>query len=149
MGYTTKFNGKFTLSKLPKAETIVSLMQLSGSEGDDIVGAPDSYCQWQLTKDCLHLEWGGGEKFYNYSEWLQFIADKFFTPEGIEVTGEVLFDGEEIGDTGTLQVVSGKVVSKKLQIIPDDIDELIRFRNFVLKLDCADDIVRAWKKENR
>lgn len=146
MGYTTEFKGKFTLSKLPPSETIVALMKLAGEQGSGKNGQPDTYCQWQLTKDCCGLEWDGGEKFYEYEEWLQFIHDKHLKPNGITIDGEVEFDGEDSDDSGLLKVVNGKVKKQKRQLVTDDIDELIKFKNFVLKSQWAEEIKDAWKR---
>ncbi len=73
-------------------------------------GAPSYYCQWVLSKDCLGLEWDGNEKFDKYTEWLQLLLDRYFTPWGIQVTGSIHYQGDSIGDYGSLSVVDGRVI---------------------------------------
>jgi len=58
------------------------------------------------------LEWDRGEKFYDYAEWLKYLIDTFLTPWGIELSGEVTWQGEEVGDVGVLSA-NGKEVSKR------------------------------------
>jgi hypothetical protein len=147
MGYTTEFTGAFRFSKLPSAETIVSLRSLEGVDGEDFnKHAPRSYCQWEMSKDCMSLVWDGGEKFYNYEEWLQFIYDTYLKPDGVELLGEIKFQGEEFGDCGTLAFVGGKLAKKKLQLVSDELDELIRFRDFVMRSDYKDELLQEWKR---
>jgi len=151
MGYTTSFEGKFKLSKIPSGPVIAELLALTGEKGTKASKAlpPDSYCQWELTRDCLHIQWDGGEKFYNYIEWLQFIITHVLKPDGVSISGEVKFDGEEFGDQGILKIKCGKVVSEKLQLVSDDVSELVAFRNFVLKSDFAEEISSAWKNREK
>jgi hypothetical protein len=34
-------------------------------------GQPGLWCQWVPTKDGCGIEWDGGEKFYDWTEWLR------------------------------------------------------------------------------
>lgn len=63
---------------------------------------PGLWCQWIITEDRKHLAWDGGEKFYEYIEWLQYMIDNFFTPSGFFLNGSVEWQGEDPGDTGTI-----------------------------------------------
>jgi len=148
MGYTTTFTGTFKLSKLPGAETIVALRQFENLTETNLPGQPDSYCQWVLTPDCRGIKWDGGEKFYHYEEWLQYLMDTFLKHEGITLSGEVKFKGEDPGDRGVLTVKDGKVVRSSKAAIPDDAKTLKRFKAFVLASEWADGIVAAWAEEN-
>lgn len=71
---------------------------------------PGLWCQWVPTEDGKFLEWDGGEKFYAYVEWLQYIIDKVFpyiTADGDEplsLTGSITWQGEESEDMGRIQV---------------------------------------------
>ena len=70
---------------------------------------PGLWCQWVLTKDGEHLEWDGGEKFYNYIEWLQYMIKNFFEPWGIKLNGEITWVGEDSSDRGKIKVTDNKV----------------------------------------
>lgn len=133
MGYTTRFNGKFALDKLPSAEVIVQLKNLEGADGRKMaaLGAPDAYCQWDLTKDCQHIEWDGGEKFYEYVEWLQWIIDRILKPNGITLSGSVNYSGEDTKDNGVLVVQDGEVKQIAHADLPYTLEELQSFKAFV------------------
>jgi hypothetical protein len=72
-------------------------------------GQPGLWCQWTPSDDGLVLAWDGGEKFYSYVEWLEYLIEHFLTPWGIEITGEVEWEGEERGDHGKLICADGSV----------------------------------------
>lgn len=151
MGYTTEFDGQFDLSPLPlPAEVVLQLMDLADVCGRDINDddAPDSYNQWELTKDRQHLKWDGGEKFYSYREWLQYLIDHVCKPAGITVSGSVDYSGEEVTDVGVLTVIDGVVVDQKKAVINDqDLAELQAFKAFVLESRYGDELLRAWQKQ--
>lgn len=72
-------------------------------------GQPGLWCQWRPSADGSHIEWDGGEKFYEYEEWLQYIITHFLTPWGCVLNGCVEWAGEEEEDTGALAVVDNTV----------------------------------------
>jgi hypothetical protein len=74
---------------------------------------PSLWCQWIPTEDNMGIEWDGNEKFYCYDEWLTYIIDNFLKPWGITLSGEVEFQGEDIGDTGKIIVVDNVVTIEK------------------------------------
>lgn len=63
---------------------------------------PGLWCQWIPTEDRAHIEWDGGEKFYNYKEWLKYIIDNILKPRGYLLSGEVTYQGEDFGDFGEI-----------------------------------------------
>lgn len=80
---------------------------------------PGLWCQWRPTDDGEELEWDGGEKFYNYVEWLQYLIKNFIAPKGYKLNGSVRWRGEEFSDIGTIfitdnkvEVISGKYADK-------------------------------------
>lgn len=147
MGYTTEFTGHLVLSALPPAEVIVALRNLEGDDGSKRTdGAPTSYCHWQLTRDCMGIEWDGGEKFYDYVEWLQFIVDKILAPAGLTLSGQLEFDGEDSKDNGTISVVDGKVVREENSVV---IKDLKAFKDFVLASDHGNDILHDYLRKTR
>lgn len=88
-------------------------------------GQPGLWCQWvpdtgemrhwregpDLTA-CDRIQWDGGEKFYNYVEWLQYLLDHFLKPWGYVLNGEVEFVGENPDDRGMIVVEQNKVTTK-------------------------------------
>lgn len=82
---------------------------------------PGLWLQWVVTEDRRGLEWDGGEKFYSYVEWLEYLINRVFpflserSGEPVYVlNGEVEWFGEDSGDTGVI-VVKDNVVSTRAQ----------------------------------
>jgi len=63
---------------------------------------PSLWCQWE----CLgnKIRWDEGEKFYNYSEWLEFLIEHFLKPWGYVTNGSIEWVGEGGGDEGIIYV---------------------------------------------
>lgn len=86
---------------------------------------PGLWCQWRPTEDGTGIEWDGGEKFYNYTEWLVYIINKILAPNGYVLNGKVKYNGESRGDYGTISVkgnivfLNGKEVKPNKSIAPD------------------------------
>ena len=64
---------------------------------------PGLWCQWIINDD-NELEWDGGEKFYKYEEWLEYLIDNFFEPLGYSLNGDIQWQGEENDDFGNIHV---------------------------------------------
>jgi len=73
---------------------------------------PSLWCGWEIDKDASGLQWDGGEKFYNYIEWLQYMIDNFFKRWNYVLDGEIEWEGEERDDIGII-IVSNNVVETK------------------------------------
>jgi hypothetical protein len=65
---------------------------------------PGLWCQWTVGDDNDTIVWDGGEKFYNYEDWLAYIVANFLEPWGRTLNGEVEWSGEEHGDFGKIVV---------------------------------------------
>ena len=70
---------------------------------------PGLWCQWVVTEDGEYLEWDGGEKFYNYVEWLEYLIENFFRPMDYVLNGDITWQGEDYDDFGTIHVVNNVV----------------------------------------
>ena len=70
---------------------------------------PGLWCQWQLQRDNQTIMWDGGEKFYYYTEWIEYIISKILAPRGYIVNGEVEWSGEDPTDVGKIVVKNNKV----------------------------------------
>lgn len=77
---------------------------------------PSLWCKWVCSDDGTRLEWDGGEKFYAYIEWLEYLISTFFDPWGYKLNGKVEWQGEDPDDTGTIIVDDNKIINTtKLQ----------------------------------
>lgn len=72
---------------------------------------PGLWCQWIIVNEGSdqYLEWDEGEKFYYYVEWLKYLDKHFFKPWGVELEGEIMWQGEETGDVGKIVAKNGKI----------------------------------------
>jgi hypothetical protein len=79
-------------------------------------GQPGLWCQWIAVEDddayYTRIEWDGGEKFYKYVEWLEYIIEHFLKPWDRVLNGEVQWFGEDHGDTGIIVVKDNEVTTK-------------------------------------
>jgi len=65
---------------------------------------PSLWCGWMPSEDRMGIEWDGGEKFYEYKQWLAYIITNFLTPKGYTLSGKVHYQGEEPDDNGDIDV---------------------------------------------
>ena len=76
-------------------------------------GQPSLWCQWTPTSDGSGLTWDGGEKFYHYAEWLEYLITQFLAPWGYTLTGIVKWSGEEPDDHGVIEVQANHVTVRE------------------------------------
>lgn len=77
---------------------------------------PGLWCQWVPNNDGTEIEWDGGEKFYNYIEWIKYLISNFLKPWGYKLNGTVEWHGEEHGDMGRIIIKDNKVTIKNPKI---------------------------------
>jgi len=65
---------------------------------------PGLWCQWSILDDRKTIVWDGGEKFYEYTNWMIYIIEKILQPRGYIVNGEIYWQGEEPDDSGYIRV---------------------------------------------
>ena len=75
----------------------------------DKIKQPGLWLQWVLNEDGTELSWDGNEKFYHYTEWLQYLIAHFFEPWGIKLNGEIEWVGEDSSDRGKIVVSNNHV----------------------------------------
>jgi hypothetical protein len=100
-----------------EAGYFVGGLGFAGQDNDDSVrdanrpphGQPGLWCQWTASKDGTAIVWDGGEKFYSYIEWLEYLIEHFLGPWGYVLNGRVDWQGEEDADRGTILVRDNKV----------------------------------------
>jgi len=74
---------------------------------------PSLWCQWEPTGDRKNIKWDGGEKFYKYEEWLNYIIGYILEPRNYILNGNVSWQGEDPTDFGQLKVEKNKVYYRK------------------------------------
>jgi hypothetical protein len=80
-------------------------------------GQPGLWCQWVPTYDNDGIGWDGGEKFYNYTEWLKYIIEHFLKPWGYVLDGDVEWFGEDRDDRGIIIVENNIISTKRGRIV--------------------------------
>lgn len=69
---------------------------------------PGLWCQWIIT-DNSELVWNEMEKFYSYTEWLDYLIRNFLEPNDYIANGVINFQGEDPDDCGYIEVIDNKV----------------------------------------
>jgi len=133
MGYNTNFRGQLQFDKtLTKdmLEAYKNFKQERHEDGYKPNGKPSIWLQWEIAEQNgkYFLVWDGGEKFYNYTEWLKYIIKYVFKVWGVKLNGQIDWRGDEWEDNGTIIVKDNTVVS-----VPRHIDsnkeEIIKIIN--------------------
>lgn len=114
MGYTTKFTGAIELGrKLTMAEA-KELLEIANSDDAQKFTGIDAYFQWVPAETLEHIVWDQNEKFYKYTEQLQWLCT-WLQSRQILANGFLYWQGEETGDTGMIIVTANHVKAR-----PDD-----------------------------
>ena len=103
-------------------------------------GQPGLWCQWTPSKSGEAIHWDGGEKFYNYVEWIEYLVEHFLKPWGYTLEGSVQWVGEDPTDVGTISIVDNVVTSRSTE------EERIESSNRIQKLEAALKQVLEFKK---
>jgi len=88
-----------------------------GQENDDNIidynmppkTQPGLWLQWIVLDDHQTIEWDGGEKFYDYIEWIEYLINKILGPRGYKINGEVYWQGEDPNDRGKIEITDNLV----------------------------------------
>lgn len=70
---------------------------------------PGLWCGWCPNEQGTAIIWDGGEKFYYYEEWLNYLIANFLAPAGYVLNGTMEYQGEDSDDFGLLRVVNNEV----------------------------------------
>jgi hypothetical protein len=119
MGSSTFFNGRFTLNKPLKDDLYKELINFNHTRHPDIMSY-GLWCQWIPTDDKTTIVHDGGEKFYNYVEWLEYLIQHFLKPNGYILNGEVEGQGETMGDYFKI-ICRNNLVKKIYPVFIDDL----------------------------
>jgi hypothetical protein len=160
MGYTTEFVGSFSVTPRLNPKIREFLVKLNntrrmkrtvdpkyGVDGEFYVEddennvidhntppstQPGLWCQWEPNEDGTEIRWDGGEKFYNYVEWLEYIIKNVLVTHGYTVNGHVKWTGESEDDVGTITVENNVVTTnpeheKPVVVTPFDTINCIKY----------------------
>jgi hypothetical protein len=72
-------------------------------------GQPGLWCKWEPNKNGTAIEWDGAEKFYDYIQWIEYLIEHFLKPWGYKLNGKVNWNGENVGDLGTIKIKNNVV----------------------------------------
>lgn len=105
MGYTTEFTGSINLGRKLTMVEAKELLEIATSDEAEKITGIEAYFQWVPSDDLQHIVWDGNEKFYKYTEQLEWLC-KWLAVRGIQADGVIYWQGEETGDTGTITVTA-------------------------------------------
>ena len=77
---------------------------------------PSLWCDWtvlstsaKLPQPFDNIVWNGGEKFYSYIEWINYIHEVILKPQGYTLDGTVEWLGEDPDDRGKIEYRNGEL----------------------------------------
>jgi hypothetical protein len=137
MGYHTDFEGDFTVTPPLEHQDAMELFAFSDMRHDTPedcneppAGMPGLWCQWvpvDMTEEGLSsaIGWDGGEKFYDYVEWIEWLIANMLGPKGYVLNGIVSWEGEESADMGQIVIKDNVVRTRHAEIryVDDDSGE--------------------------
>ena len=92
--------------------SVFDTIQENRRRAENNEACPGLWCQWVINEDD-ELVWDGGEKFYNYTEWLKYLINRFFEPWGVTLNGRITWAGEDRNDRGQINVIDNIVTASK------------------------------------
>ncbi len=89
---------------------------------------PSLNCGWEISEDGMNIQWDGGEKFYDYTQWILYIINKILKPNGYILNGVVSFEGEEPTDKGLISIKDNEIyLTKLIEIKHLTIDKVMKY----------------------
>lgn len=71
---------------------------------------PGTWCEWVPSDDGKYIQWNGGEKFYDYVDWIKYIIKHFIIPWGKKLDGEVQWVGEDVFSDRGIIIIKDNIV---------------------------------------
>lgn len=86
---------------------------------------PGLWCQWVYNQNggMNVIEWDGGEKFYDYIEWIEYLISKILQPRGYVLNGSVEWQGEDRDDQGRILIEENQVRIQRPEVNWVDADD--------------------------
>ncbi len=82
-----------------------SVIDVNKAPGDQ----PGLWCNWVPTDDGTAIVWDEGEKFYDYTAWIEYIVEHFLEPWGRKLNGAVIWSGEDDDDKGVIYAKDNQI----------------------------------------
>lgn len=80
---------------------------------------PGLWCGWTVDLNGTRLEWDGGEKFYNYPDWLTYLNTHFFNKWEVKLNGIICWQGENPEDKGRLIMDDSVLTIQEARVVYD------------------------------
>lgn len=77
-------------------------------------GQPRLWCAWKLDEDGMTLRYTDKQELSFCYAWLDYLIDHFFTPWGYRLDGEIIWQGDDEADHGTIVVRQSHVEHRLL-----------------------------------
>ena len=74
---------------------------------------PSLWLQWAPSDDGATIAWDGGEKFYEYIKWIDYLVEKLLSRWGYTLSGTVRWRGDDFDDIGVIEFKGGKMHVKR------------------------------------
>lgn len=107
MGYHTSLHGRIEIVPELTGDHLAAVKGVMENEHPRTSEVPGTYCPWST--DGTHVFWDHCEKPYDYTEWLEWLIERYFSPWGYTLGGEVEWLGEDSSDRGTIYVKDNRV----------------------------------------
>jgi len=157
MGYNTEFKGQFEFNrKLTDKEKEAMKILHETRHTPHYEGKPSIWLQWVVEsyKEVDYLAWDGGEKFYEYVDWLEYLIVYFFKPNKLSISGKVRWCGDDLEDSGVIEITDNDIELLELMPRPKELDTLIKHLYEYLdenddREDLRDILIKLQNHENR
>lgn len=100
--------GEFKLNK-PLTEEHREFLANYADEDHEGEDTPSRFCQWIPNDDGTAILWDEGEKFRHFDKWIEYLIDTYLKPWGYNLNGEVVWEGNQVGELGTVRVRGNEV----------------------------------------
>lgn len=137
MGYNTRFSGTLEFTEELSASQIVALKRLFGADMRDNPQYKSSgltYIDFEFTEDMKGLRHDGSEKSYDTVEKLNLLISHMqdLYP-WFMLRGELLAQGEDVGDVWKVEIIDGKAVRTDVLLTGKKVTCPDCGHNFVIK----------------
>jgi hypothetical protein len=114
-------DGEFTLDRPLTVEHKVTLEKFVEERHEGGAYPAYPWCQWVPNDLGTAIQYTEEEvSGYYYTEWLEYLIERFLAPWGYTLNGRVDWDGEEGDDVGTIFVKDNVVKAVDAEIVIRD-----------------------------